>query len=294
MTQADTCAHREVPGHRSRSTGKERDAESGNDYFGARYYASTMGRFLSPDPLLNSGRPGNPQTWNRYAYALNNPLRTIDPTGLYDIADNCAQDKTCKNAAKNLRTGIANLQARVDKMKDGDEKTRLENSLKALGTENDGNGVDVVFDSLAKGTQGETAPNPDGGFTVTLDPKQINGEDRGTNGWAIDAAHEGTHVSDMQDPRFNNAAITLDPFQMEYRGYETSAWASQALGVPNWSSADGNGVNVIWNSSWAAADRQTLMDRGITGHVTSIPGHPESPIHDPWPDSAPPNPPPFY
>ena len=31
-------------------TGKERDAESGNDYFGARYYASTMGRFLQPRP----------------------------------------------------------------------------------------------------------------------------------------------------------------------------------------------------------------------------------------------------
>ena len=48
-----------------RCTGKERDSESGNDYFGARYYESTMGRFLSPDPLLNSGRPDNPQTWNR-------------------------------------------------------------------------------------------------------------------------------------------------------------------------------------------------------------------------------------
>src|SRR5271166_5223638 len=33
----------------SRSTGKERDVESGNDYFGARYYASSMGRFMSPD-----------------------------------------------------------------------------------------------------------------------------------------------------------------------------------------------------------------------------------------------------
>jgi RHS repeat-associated protein len=30
-------------------TGKERDTESGNDYFGARYYASSMGRFMSPD-----------------------------------------------------------------------------------------------------------------------------------------------------------------------------------------------------------------------------------------------------
>jgi RHS repeat-associated protein len=33
----------------SRITGKERDTESGNDYFGARYYASSMGRFMSPD-----------------------------------------------------------------------------------------------------------------------------------------------------------------------------------------------------------------------------------------------------
>jgi RHS repeat-associated protein len=37
-------------------TGKERDTESGNDYFGARYYASSMGRFMSPDPLLNRCR----------------------------------------------------------------------------------------------------------------------------------------------------------------------------------------------------------------------------------------------
>ena len=41
-------------------------------------------RFTSPDPLLNSGRPWDPQSWNRYAYGRNNPLKNIDPTGLYD------------------------------------------------------------------------------------------------------------------------------------------------------------------------------------------------------------------
>lgn len=51
-------------------TGKERDAETGFDYFGARYFSAAQGRFTSPDPLLNSGQPGNPQTWNRYVYAL--------------------------------------------------------------------------------------------------------------------------------------------------------------------------------------------------------------------------------
>jgi RHS repeat-associated protein len=65
-------------------TGKERDAETGLDYFGARYMSSAQGRFTSPDPLLASGRVENPQTWNRYAYVLNNPLRLIDRTGLYE------------------------------------------------------------------------------------------------------------------------------------------------------------------------------------------------------------------
>jgi RHS repeat-associated protein len=68
----------------SRFTGKERDTESGNDYFGARYYGSSMGRFLSPDPQGNSYADfSNPQSWNMYAYVLNNPLKFTDPTGMY-------------------------------------------------------------------------------------------------------------------------------------------------------------------------------------------------------------------
>src|SRR5205807_8605736 len=64
-------------------TGKERDSETGLDYFGARYLSNSMGRFVTPDPLLNSGKPWDPQSWNRYSYVLNNPLRYTDPTGLY-------------------------------------------------------------------------------------------------------------------------------------------------------------------------------------------------------------------
>jgi RHS repeat-associated protein len=64
-------------------TGKERDSESGNDYFGARYYSSNMGRFLSPDPSgLAFADPTNPQSFNLYGYGLNNPLTNVDPSGL--------------------------------------------------------------------------------------------------------------------------------------------------------------------------------------------------------------------
>jgi RHS repeat-associated protein len=62
-------------------TGKERDTESNLDNLEARYDASNVARFESPDPSFESALRGNPQTWNRYSYVLNNPLRFIDPTG---------------------------------------------------------------------------------------------------------------------------------------------------------------------------------------------------------------------
>ena len=278
-------------------TGQEHDSESGNDHFPFRYYGETMARFMTPDPLLNSGHPSNPQTWNRYSYALNNPLKIVDPNGLYNV--NCEDDKQCKQAAKDLKKGLADLQKKVDKMKDSDQKTRLEHALTSMGTENDGNNVTVKFASLPANVAGQTDPTFDSktntysGFTVTFDPSHISG---GTNYWGIDAAHEGTHVGDYEDPlgRSLNLTTAMDAFQYEYRGYQTSAWAAQALGVTPLQYADSNGTNVIWNSSWAAADRQTLMDHGITNHVTSIPDHPENPIHNPWPDRFPePNPGPF-
>jgi RHS repeat-associated protein len=57
-------------------TGKERDLETGLDYFSARYNSASAGRFSSPDPLLNASHPLDPQSWNKYTYVLNNPLRT--------------------------------------------------------------------------------------------------------------------------------------------------------------------------------------------------------------------------
>jgi RHS repeat-associated protein len=68
-------------------TGYERDPETGNDYAFARYYSPRLGRFMTPDPL--GGGIGDPQSDNRYAYVLNDPMNLIDPSGL------CGNDPRC-------------------------------------------------------------------------------------------------------------------------------------------------------------------------------------------------------
>jgi RHS repeat-associated protein len=66
-------------------TGKERDVETGLDYFLARYLSSAQGRFLSVDPGGAGAKQTDPQSWNAYTYTRNNPMLYIDPTGLMYI-----------------------------------------------------------------------------------------------------------------------------------------------------------------------------------------------------------------
>ena len=69
-------------------TGKERDSESGLDYFGARYFSGAGGRFTSVDPGNAGSDPVDPQSWNGYSYVINMPLNLIDPTGEdWELAD---------------------------------------------------------------------------------------------------------------------------------------------------------------------------------------------------------------
>jgi len=70
---------------RQKFTGYEHDSESGLDYAHARYYASSQGRFTSPDPLAGSASTANPQSFNRYSYVNNSPLIIVDPSGMFGI-----------------------------------------------------------------------------------------------------------------------------------------------------------------------------------------------------------------
>jgi RHS repeat-associated protein len=101
----------------SRYTGKERDTESGLDYFGARYYASNMGRMMSPDWSSKAepvpyAKLDDPQSLNLYSYVRNNPLRFVDADGHEidlkgDDKDKATeQQRLTANASKTDKNGV--------------------------------------------------------------------------------------------------------------------------------------------------------------------------------------------
>ncbi len=80
-----------VDGVRPKFTGQQRDDVAQLDYFNARHYAYSAGRFMSPD--IFGGKLSNPQSLNLYAYTLNNPLKWVDPSG-HMVSD---PEKDCKD-----------------------------------------------------------------------------------------------------------------------------------------------------------------------------------------------------
>lgn len=171
-------------------SGKERDTESGLDKFGARYNASTMGRFMSPDPL--GGRLIDPQTLNKYAYVRNNPATLIDPTGMYT----CADQADCQS-----KQDKAFEAARQQDLKSKDPD--VVRAASAYGDPTKDNGVNVQYGDPGKGRNGNTAndvrvdPNDSAKVqaaeTVTIRSGQ-SAEDL-----AATVGHEGSHVADAQD-----------------------------------------------------------------------------------------------
>jgi RHS repeat-associated protein len=183
-------------------TGKERDAESGLDNFGARYNASTMGRFMTPDPANIGVNRLNPQSWNAYSYSLNNPLSLTDPTGLYV----CEDSTSCSSQNdQNFAKSLADAQTAANNLT-GDDKAAAQRAIDAYGAQGVDNGVNVRFDgNVTSGTAvtevsgvangSKSADNPTGqNINVTFNPDAV-GKDES----AGLVAHEGSHVADGSD-----------------------------------------------------------------------------------------------
>jgi RHS repeat-associated protein len=147
----------------SRYTGKERDSESGLDNFGARYDSSSLGRFLSPDSTAYV-KPINPQNWNLYSYALDNPLLYNDPTGHTVSVANCANQDQCAQLLGQAAILPKGVTATVDKngnvVLNGDlSKITGGNALRLLQL--------INSDKTASFWIGDKAPGP-GGTTINI------------------------------------------------------------------------------------------------------------------------------
>ena len=251
---------------RHRFTGQERDDESDLDYFLARYYSGPLGRFLSVDPLLSSGRPDDPQTWNKYQYVSGNPLRFTDPLGLYRFAVNCAEgDSVCDEQQQRFLDALAAARASADALEEGSkDRKQLERALKRIGEE-EGKGAWIAFGSdLMDGALAVTNPATK---TITFDLAKIDANaaqwmanSRADGIWpafgqrhadaflASVVAHEGGHLPG----RFG----ILNPLSI---GSEREALYTESVFY------QGRGLTALtprlWHESWRRLDRKTLEER---------------------------------
>jgi RHS repeat-associated protein len=214
--------------------GKERDAETGLDYFGARYFSGAQGRFTSPDPLgIMKQKMLDPQQWNMYAYVRNNPLRLIDPSGMY----------TCEGSKTDC-TRVAIAYGEIKKAAEKDK--RLNAVLQFLGEPGKANNVAIKFGSLKPGVfwNADTTSSPDLMGTkhtvtqITLDLKQTDaivkgrGGEFGATSFEIGGlmAHEGTHGKD-QFPLGHNPTTKPEEHTIEMNAYGAQSEVYMGLGL---------------------------------------------------------------
>ena len=242
---------REVnPGHGDRSTvtgcasnafpagftGKERDAESGLDYFGFRYMSSAQGRFTSPDAPFNDQHPEDTQSWNLYTYGRNNPLAFVDPTGQYVCGSTISKDE-CATFQKSLDQAQISAMALKDKYGAGSKQyTTAQRAIDAYGRAGVDNGVTVdvgntgkygAITAVAGAAGAKTADNPTGQKVNVTFGTGILGEARPTL-----AAHEGSHVADGSDRVRSgfSAATNPTPYRAEVNAYQVQSNIGQGLG----------------------------------------------------------------
>jgi len=266
---------------RTRCTGKKRDNETGLDYFGARYMSAPMGWFMSPDPLLNSGRPDNPQSWNRYAYVGNNPLRFTDPTGLYEWDASLGGDCTDKDLKNGKCDGFTKKQGKeiIDLRKD--IRTELKNlgnakseeillaSANAIGKENVVNGVTIGI-GTQEGMGAQVTVNRPLSTDANGNPLIVLTLKAGIKGHQlfINLAHEGKHISDVQSV-VSGAQSSIRHLETEINAYKASIVAANYLGY----TVFGVGNQIFWNKSWSQVDQQARPTFEIIKFLTNSPGY---------------------
>ncbi len=239
-------------------TGKERDSESGLDNFGARYNSSNIGRFITTDPLrITKQKLIDPQQWNMYAYVRNNPLRFVDPTGMYVCSGG-------ESECAKIKAALDNVKKAADAFKpDSEEKKALDKVLKFYGDEGKENGVSVKFGD-AGGAEAK-ADTKNGKTTITFDLQRMNQDfsNRG-DGSNVESeragtvAHEGTHGID-DTARGSNPRNRQEETSTEENAFGAQAYVNKGLGV--------NSAYGLWDTGWAPPEANRLMQRAIDSNA---------------------------
>jgi RHS repeat-associated protein len=157
-------------------TGKEQDPDMGIIYFGARFYQDPIARFYQPDPVFATiDRVADPQQWNMYAYARNNPLTITDPTGLdFNLTCSGGNTATCQNGLQGQMVDGSFQATDVDMNKQGDASAGY--------TDQFGNQYTASFDqnsgvSFTNTATGDTSSNSR--FIDGSDETDVNGSTSG-------------------------------------------------------------------------------------------------------------------
>ncbi len=235
---------------RQKFTSYERDNETDLDYAKARMFDYGHGRFSSPDAvIINLDRILSPHLLNLYIYAGNNPLKYIDPSGLWEWSaalggsrtddeinseiDGIYNDKSLEWSEReakasslitilqdraNIRAGFETAQKIIDALKTnyGATATALQSVKDQYGAEHDGNDV-VIGVRDSKSTSGVAFTKIQGGKRiVAISISEINN----SNTLFATLIHEGTHLQQASNYQSsgNNPAL----WQAEYQAYSYS------------------------------------------------------------------------
>jgi RHS repeat-associated protein len=266
LTTTGACYH-PSPLH---FTGKERDAESGLDNFGARYNSSSMGRFMTPDwSAKPQGVPyailDDPQSLNLYAYVRNNPLSKTDPSGHYTCTGTKAQCQAIADGLAQARAALAAKNADGSSSLTKAQHDALQKVVSTFGKAGDDHdGVTISFGKTQSPTASADAHSykDENGLlrtAITFNSKTFGSLNTTEVGGEL--VHERSHGLDgiargNMDPQNKNQEL-----RSELRAYGVESYVPKALNVP---------YPGLWNPNWAPDSAEASRFTGVfSGAIAS-------------------------
>lgn len=245
-------------------TGKERDFESGLDDFGARYFGSSLGRFMTPDwSAKPQGVPyavlDDPQSLNLYAYVRNNPLNRTDPSGHYICNGTKAQ---CQAIADGLAQARAALKSDDLTKEQRSALNKVVSTFGKAGDEHDGVTISFGKTQSSKANADAHSYKDENGLLktdTTFNSKSFGSLNTTEVGGIL--VHERSHGIDgiargNMDPQNKN-----QEFRTELRAYGVESYVPKGLNVP---------YPGLWNPNWAPDSADASRFTGVlSGAINS-------------------------